>query len=642
MNKARCGISVFLCAVALIVNAGNAAAQSCRIPQRFPGATAASMDFKADPNANLGDWGTIFMDVDTDGCEVTARDFLQSKLERQNLDANGWKGGLRGGDVYLVTAAALRLGGRGLLTSAIHGEVLEALASYDFANWGGPCARGAGNGCMDDYAVAAAGHAWAGAYLSITQSTTQLPARDAAWFIAEAKRYIKLSLSPQDTLCVRAVQSTASACKACLNDYNTAYQNNGDPTALRNDIYNNKKEVLSFEHGFEDPNYGIGLLTSLSIATQGLQVATGTPYVPSYFEKVMAHGIFRTGQRHAPRTTNGCQTAWMDNCVGLECSMLGNCISGTCQPPPFGCGEDFGGVKYDAGMYPVKALLQNEFALPSGRTLIFGSPYYQFDQFSGLCPPSKFSPTAPFFHDGRYAAYYRLSSEWAYGTQPPLGGNVIPSPLTVTGTGSPASTPYGTPLTWTANASGGTPSTTQYAFFRRLAGATAWIPDVTAPAWQTSNVLSWTPTAADVGSWGIIIWVKDGNTPPTMNTYGFAAYYNAGALEVTTPAPLTVTGTGSPATSPNGTPLTWTATASGGIPSTTRYALFRRRAGTSSWTPDVTAPAWQASNVLSWTPTSADIGTWEIIIWAKDGNTPATMNTYGFAAYYNAQPVQVY
>jgi hypothetical protein len=637
MNKTRWGITALLCAGALLVNAGIAAAQSCRIPQRFPGATAASMDFKADLNANLGDWGTIFMDVDTDGCEVTARDFLQSKLERQNLDANGWKGGLRGGDVYLVTAAALRLGGRGLLTSAIHNEVLQALASYDFANWGGTCARGAGNGCMDDYTVAAAGHAWAGAYLSITHSTISQPARDAAWFLAEARRYIKLSLSPQDTLCVRAVTPTASACKACLNDYNTGYQDNGDPTALRNDIYNNKKEVLSFEHGFENPNYGIGLLTSLSIAFQGLQVATGTPYVPSYYEKVMAHGIFRTGQRHAPKTTNVCQTAWLNNCVGLECSIVGNCISGTCLPPPYGCGENFGGVAYDAGMYPVKALLQNELALPAGRTLIFGSPYYQFDQFSGLCSPSKFSPTAPFFHDGRYAAYYRLSSEWAYGTQPPLGG----VKLTVTGTGSPSSSPYGATLTWTATASGGTPSTTQYALFRRLAGTPSWIPDVTAPAWQSSNVLSWTPTSADTGTWEIIIWVKDGNTPPTMNTYGFAAYYNAGPVQVTTPAPLTVTGTGSPSTSPWGTTLTWTATTSGGVPSTVQYALFRRLAGTPNWIPDVTAPAWQTSNVLSWIPTSADIGTWEIIIWVKDVNTSPTQNTYGFAAYYNAGPVQV-
>ncbi|MFP5288957.1 MAG: hypothetical protein ACLGI9_24685, partial [Thermoanaerobaculia bacterium] len=91
-----------------------------------------------------------------------------------------------------------------------------------------------------------------------------------------------------------------------------------------------------------------------------------------------------------------------------------------------------------------------------------------------------------------------------------------------------------------------------------------------------------------------------------------------------------------------GNPITWTATATGGTASSLQYALFRRRAGATAWTPDVTAPAWQSSNVMSWTPTAADAGTWEIIIWVKDGNTPADMNTYGFADYYNAGPVQVY
>lgn len=423
MARPQSGLSALLCAGALLVSVERSAAQGCRIPQRFPGGLG-SVVFKADVNDNLGDWGSIFLDTDTNGCELNARAYLKAKLERQNLDANGWKGGLRGGDVYLMTAGALRLGGRGLLSSSIHTEVLKALASYDFANWGGPCARGAGNGCMDDYSVAAAGHAWAGAYLRFTQSATQSPVRDGAWYIGEAQRYIKLSLSPQDTLCVRTVTPAASACKACLNDYNTPYQNNGDPTALRNDIFNNTKEVLSFEHGFENPNYGLGLLTSVSIAVQGLQVATGTPYAASNYEKVMAHGIFRTGQRHAPQTTNVCQTAWIDNCVGVECSIAGNCISGNCIPPSFGCGEDFGGVKYDAGMYPVKALLQNEFALPAGNPLIFGSPFYQFDQFngSGNCTPNKFSTNAAFFHDGRYAAYYRLAFQWAYSVQPWVWG----------------------------------------------------------------------------------------------------------------------------------------------------------------------------------------------------------------------------
>jgi hypothetical protein len=182
----------------------------------------------------------------------------------------------------------------------------------------------------------------------------------------------------------------------------------------------------------------------------------------------------------------------------------------------------------------------------------------------------------------------------------------------------------------------------RYAIFRRRAWTTPWTPDVTAPSWQSSRTFSWTPTSADAGTWEVFIWVKDAYTPPTMNTYGHAAWYNAGAVEVTTPAPVTVTGTVSPATSPAGTTISWTATASGGIPSTYKYAIFRRRAGTTPWIPDVTAPNWQSSRTMSWTPSSADIGTWEVFIWVKDINTPPTMNTYGHAAYYNAQPVQVY
>jgi hypothetical protein len=220
----------------------------------------------------------------------------------------------------------------------------------------------------------------------------------------------------------------------------------------------------------------------------------------------------------------------------------------------------------------------------------------------------------------------------------------VVAPLTLTVTASPSQSVYGNAITWTATASGGVPATTKFAFFRRRSGTTPWTPDVTAAAWQTSNVFTWTPALADVGNWDVYVWVKDGITPPTMNTYGYAAGANAGSVNVVEPAPITLTVTPSPESRPhNDTRLiTWTATASGGVPGTFQYAFFRRRAGATAWIPDVTTPAWQASNVLSWTPTSADVGSWVIIIWVKDGNTPANMNTYGFAAYYNAGAVQVY
>ena len=232
------------------------------------------------------------------------------------------------------------------------------------------------------------------------------------------------------------------------------------------------------------------------------------------------------------------------------------------------------------------------------------------------------------------------ANTYGYAAYANAGPVQVYNPLTLTTTNSPSSAVYGTTVSWTATASGGTAGTYQYAFFRRRLGTTPWTPDVTAAAWQTSNVMSWTPTSADTGTWEIVIWVKDANTPATQNTYGYGAYYNAGTLLVT--GPLSLRTTPSPSTSPAGTTLSWTLTASGGNPATTKYAFFRRRAGTTPWTPDVTAANWQTSNTVNWTPTAADAGTWEIIFWVKDGATPSTMNTYGYAAYVNAGTVQVY
>ncbi|HEX7181324.1 MAG TPA: hypothetical protein VF756_05735 [Thermoanaerobaculia bacterium] len=213
------------------------------------------------------------------------------------------------------------------------------------------------------------------------------------------------------------------------------------------------------------------------------------------------------------------------------------------------------------------------------------------------------------------------------------------APLGVTSTMSPSAAYHGTTLTWTATASGGDPATTQYAFFRRKGGTANWIPDVTTPAWQNGNSFNWTPTAGETGYWDTYVWVKDSYTPASMNTYGYAAGYNTGGVQIV--APPTVSGTGSPASSNYGTPINWTVNVSGGTQTGIRYAVFRRHGGTSNWIPDVWAPDWKTSNVLSWTPGSGDVASWEIYIWVKDSATPANMNTYGYAAGYNAGVVQV-
>ncbi len=85
-----------------------------------------------------------------------------------------------------------------------------------------------------------------------------------------------------------------------------------------------------------------------------------------------------------------------------------------------------------------------------------------------------------------------------------------------------------------------------------------------------------------------------------MNTYGYAAGYNPGAVQIV--APFTnLTCSGNPSVGYTGTTFTWSANASGGDSSTRRYALLRRKVGTSTWVPSQSSPSWQAGNTFSWT-----------------------------------------
>ncbi|HSG40699.1 MAG TPA: hypothetical protein VLE27_13745, partial [Thermoanaerobaculia bacterium] len=109
------------------------------------------------------------------------------------------------------------------------------------------------------------------------------------------------------------------------------------------------------------------------------------------------------------------------------------------------------------------------------------------------------------------------------------------TPLTVTTTPSPAQSPYGTAIFWRATAIGGDPATRQYALFRRRPGG-AWNPGLTSPSWQAGTNLGWTPTSNNLGVWEIQIWVKDANTLPGENTYGYTDSFDPGNVEVVAPA----------------------------------------------------------------------------------------------------------
>src|SRR5215813_1380328 len=66
---------------------------------------------------------------------------------------------------------------------------------------------------------------------------------------------------------------------------------------------------------------------------------------------------------------------------------------------------------------------------------------------------------------------------------------------------------FGTPITWTVNATGGV-APLQYQFFRYDAGV--W--NLVKP-YSTSNTYSWTPQFADVGQHDVAVWVKSNGSP---------------------------------------------------------------------------------------------------------------------------------
>jgi hypothetical protein len=427
----------WLVPILLVVGLAHAtSAAACKVNDRWPLGTPAVQYYPSSVNSNFGDWGSIFRDADNDACAAQAVYFFNAKMYVQSL-AQGWTSWLNGGDVYLMTSAALRLGARGLLSSNVHSQILTALSQYYNSTVGSGCSISGGNGCMDEYSVAAAGYAWAGAYLWLTQSTAGFYGYGE--FIGKAQDYIGRSLSPYYSVCIHHIHprpgAGSDACSMCTADYNPGHLYYLNHTDLRTRIANGDTEVLSYEHNFENPSYGAGLLTSVATAALGMRRA-GAAYSPSDFERVVAHGLLRNGQVHAKPGATSCDLSWThDYCTGNTCAMTGlSCITlSSCAPPQNQpCYDKFGDWEYDPGMFPIRGLLTREYSLSGPGDLILPSPSYQFDQFNGLCMATPFQTYFPntyndFFNDGRWAAYYTLPVVWSassyYGDpQPRLAG----------------------------------------------------------------------------------------------------------------------------------------------------------------------------------------------------------------------------
>ncbi|MEI7635242.1 MAG: multicopper oxidase domain-containing protein [bacterium] len=184
-------------------------------------------------------------------------------------------------------------------------------------------------------------------------------------------------------------------------------------------------------------------------------------------------------------------------------------------------------------------------------------------------------------------------------------------PLTVTGLTAnvPLPAPSGSPIKWTAAAAGGT-SPYQYQFWLYTARTNSWS---LLQGYGASNNVTWTPAYG--GTYNIMVYVRNAGS-----TNAYDAAMTSPAFNITGPQLLTITSLTANVAfpAPKGTPITWTAAATGGT-TPYQYQFWVYSASTNSWT---MLQAYSASNTVIWTPTTA--GTYNIQVRARNsGSTSA-------------------
>ena len=177
----------------------------------------------------------------------------------------------------------------------------------------------------------------------------------------------------------------------------------------------------------------------------------------------------------------------------------------------------------------------------------------------------------------------------------------------------------GTALTLTATATGGT---APYQFKWWVWNGSAWS---VAREWAPGNTLRWTPTAP--GDYEVHAWVRNnGVTADAWQAWGRLTYtVTAAPTASLSSMSTTVTATqASPVVA--GTPLTLTATATGG---TAPYQFKWWVWNGSAWS---VARDWGTGNTLPWTPPAP--GTYEVHAWVRNnGVTADTWQAWGRLVY---------
>jgi hypothetical protein len=210
---------------------------------------------------------------------------------------------------------------------------------------------------------------------------------------------------------------------------------------------------------------------------------------------------------------------------------------------------------------------------------------------------------------------------WLYGD----GGNSCTggSPLAITSlTPSPAlPQTTGTQITWTATAAGGTPPL-QYEFLLYTGASATWS---VAQAYGTSTTWSWTPSQA--GQYAVQVWVKNAGSSAAYDAWKGSGFFNIGPAG----GPPSINALTASPTLPQqaGTPIVWTASASGGT-APLQYEFLLYSGASATWS---VASGYSTSNTWSWTPSQA--GQYAVQVWVKNAGSSAAYDAWKSSGFFN-------
>jgi len=175
----------------------------------------------------------------------------------------------------------------------------------------------------------------------------------------------------------------------------------------------------------------------------------------------------------------------------------------------------------------------------------------------------------------------------------------------------------GTPVTWTAQATGCSPATApEYQFWLLTSSTGTWSELRT---WSRTRTASWTPTQP--GTYVVQAWARQAGS-----TAAFEAWAGSGLVTITSPtggAPCATVSLQASASLPvpAGTPVTWTAQAAGC--NTPEYQFWLLTVSTGTWS---VLRGWSPTSTASWTPTQA--GAYAVQVWARRTGSTQTWETW--------------